>query len=189
MGDWNSVFGNTGFDTNSVEPSASYDAIPAGWYTAQIDSAEICKTKAGTGQYLKMKFTVLGGDFGNRVVFENINLSNPNATAVEIGMRALAGLGQACGLMAIGDTTDLLSKMCQIRVKIEAAKGEHEASNSVSAYKPVDGADTGKAGGASAAAQAKQTPIAEPKPLAAQDAQAAQQTTVVDAPKKMPWEK
>ena len=46
------------FDAESI-PIPSYEPIPAGWYAAEIDKAEVRDTKAGTGKYLKLELVIL----------------------------------------------------------------------------------------------------------------------------------
>ena len=40
------------FNANEVEPSSSFDAIPAGKYQAVITDSEFRPNRAGTGEYL-----------------------------------------------------------------------------------------------------------------------------------------
>ena len=72
------------FDANTVEPTSSFEAIPAGKYLAAIVASERKPTKAGTGNYLELTFQVLEGEYKNRHLWARLNLENPNATAVEI---------------------------------------------------------------------------------------------------------
>ncbi len=139
MGNISNIYGGAAFDPNSVEPATGFDPLPAGWYQVEIENAEIKETKAKTGKFLHLELCVVGENYNGRKLFPNINLMNPNAKAVEIGMRELAAVGQACGLNAIADTNDLLGKMIEARVKVVSAdkSGNGEPDNVVTAYRPI----------------------------------------------------
>lgn len=122
------------FDAESI-PIPSYEPIPPGWYAAEIDKAEVRDTKAGTGKYLKLELVVLDEAHEGRRVFTQINLSNPNQQAVEIGQRQLANLAHACGITALRDSAELLQRFVQIRLKIKEEKG-YDPQNEVTGYKP-----------------------------------------------------
>ena len=48
IGDWNML------EENTFEP------IPAGWYEVSISSAQLKQTAAGTGEYIALRYNVLG---------------------------------------------------------------------------------------------------------------------------------
>jgi hypothetical protein len=141
------------FDTNSVEPAAGFEALPAGWYPVQISNAEIMDTRSGTGKYLKLELEVIGDHHAGRRVFARMNIVNPNPQAVQIAMRELAAVGQALNLAAITDTAELIGGQLQVKLVIKAEAGQ-EPQNEVKGYKPLG--ET-----ASPAAQApRQAPVA-----------------------------
>lgn len=152
------------FDANTIEPSEAYDLIPAGWYKAIIVESEQISTKAGTGSYLKLRFDIIDGNQSGRVVFDNLNLDNPNQTAVEIAYKALSSICRAVGVMTPSASNELHDIPLMIKVGIQPAKGEYEASNNVKGYKAVDGGDN--------------------KPLAKEDKSPAKNESY-----KKPWEK
>lgn len=154
------------FDAGSV-PVPSYEPIPPGWYAAEIDKAEVRDTKAGTGKYLKLELVILDEAHEGRRVFTQINLSNPNAQAVEIGQRELAALAMACGVPALRDSAELLQKQIGIKVKIKTEAGR-DPDNVVSGYRPLT----------DAAPAAAKPAAAKPKPAAASNASG-----------KRPWER
>ena len=154
------------FDAKSI-PIPSYEPIPPGWYAAEIDKAEVRDTKAGTGKYLKLEMVILDEAHEGRRVFTQINLSNPNQQAVEIGQRELAALAMACGVPALRDSAELLQKQIGIKVKIKTEAGR-DPDNVVSGYRPLTDA-----------APAAPKPVqAKPKPAAAPSASG-----------KRPWER
>ena len=52
-----------------VTEQRSFDPVPAGWYTAAIAGAELKTTKAGTGNYIAVRFDITGPEHQGRVVF------------------------------------------------------------------------------------------------------------------------
>jgi hypothetical protein len=173
-----------GFDTSSVEPAEAFDIIPAGWYPAQIEAAEVKATKNGKGSFLALELSILGDKCANRKLWPKINLQNANPKCVEIGMRELAALGVACGLATIGDSKELLGKVVQAKVVVKAEEKDasgrvlFEAQNDVATYKPLDGA--------APTAPAPQTAAEKPVPTAPKTAPA----TAAPATKgKRPWDR
>jgi len=181
IGDIAEVLGGE-FDTSQEDAATGFEALKAGWYPVQIEAAEIKDTKAKTGKYLKVEMTVLESEKGyaGRKLFPNINLINPNETAVEIGQRELAALGQACGLASLQATEELVGKIIQVRVKVRKGNDEYEADNEVTAYKAVSpGQEVPTAAAPTAAPTTKAAPT--PAPTA--------KTTKAAAPAKRPWER
>lgn len=124
-GDLAQIFGG-GFDSNSVEPQGDFEVMPPGKYPVLIEAAEVKQTKAGTGVYLKLTFSVLDGKYKNCKLFENINIQNPNQQCVEIGLRTLAALGLAISVANISDTSQLLNKTCLASVKVAKDQAGNE---------------------------------------------------------------
>ena len=77
------------FDASTIEPSSSYDPIPAGWYQAIISNSEMKPTRDGYGEYLSLTLQVIEGQYANRLVFARLNLKNANDKAVDIAKKAI----------------------------------------------------------------------------------------------------
>ena len=137
MGNLAHFFGGKAFDTDRDDAATGFDPLPPGWYPVTVDAAEIKANKAGNGKGVKVELTIVGDKFANRKLFPWINIENPNQTCVDIGFKELAALGLACGFLQINDTSELVGKAIQVRVKIEPAKGDYEACNRVTAYKSL----------------------------------------------------
>lgn len=137
--------------TDREDAATGFEALPPGWYSVLIEAAEVRDNKAGTGKYLWLELTVVGESYANRKLFARITLVNPNEKAVEIGMRELAALGQACELAAISDTSELIDKVIDVRVKIGKPRDGYDADNEITAYAPHGT----KSGGGEAAPAAK----------------------------------
>ena len=129
------------FNAEEVEPSSSYDPIPAGWYQAIISNSEMKATRDGYGEYLSLTLQIIEGQYENRLVFARLNLKNANDKAVDIARKDLAALCRAVGVMSPQSSEELHDIPLMIKVKIRAAKGEYEASNDICGYKAVEGQD------------------------------------------------
>jgi hypothetical protein len=130
-------------NVNSLpESDRSYDPVPPGWYAARIHSAEVKDTKAGNGQYIKIRYDIVGPSHQGRVVFGNLNIRNPNAKAEQIGRQQLGELMRAIGLAEIQDTDQLIGGACEIKLDVQAAEGEYAARNEVRGWKHQGGGTT-----------------------------------------------
>jgi len=123
------------FNSNEV-PADDFDTIPAGVYSAQIIQSEMKDTKAGTGQYLEMRIQVLDEPFTGRLVFERLNLINPNPTAVKIANRTLADICNAIDVDSFEDTEELHGIEFKIKLIVEEPPEgtDYSAQNKVKKY-------------------------------------------------------
>ena len=134
------AFLDTPFDVNELPQSDSnYDLIPAGWYNATITKAEIKSTKAGTGQYIAIRYDITGPSHQGRVCFGNLNIKNTNTVAEEIGRKQLGEVMRAIGLARVTDTDQLIGGSLQIKIAIKEADGQYEASNEIKGFKAING--------------------------------------------------
>lgn len=117
----------------------SFEPIPAGWYDVSITSAEVRDTKAGTGKYIAVRYDVTGPTHQGRIIWQNLNIQNPNPQAEEIGRRQLGDVMRAIGLATLSDTDQLIGNSLQVNVKIRPAANGYEASNDVSAARSAGG--------------------------------------------------
>ena len=95
-----------------------FTPLPAGWYLVTIHSAEVRQTKAGNGQYIKLRYDIVGGEHGGRVVFGNLNTRNSSEKAQEIGRQQLGELMRAIGLPTIQDTDQLVGGTLEIKLSV-----------------------------------------------------------------------
>jgi hypothetical protein len=113
------------FNASEVKPAGTgYEPLPAGKYTAVIDSSEMKQNKAGTGSYLELKLQVVDGDYKGRTVFDRLNLSNPSQQTVEIAQSTLSAICHAVGVMSPGDSTELHNLPMTITVKCREWDGK-----------------------------------------------------------------
>lgn len=113
--------------------------IPDGWYAVTVSEADVKKTKAGTGSYIKMRLDVTGPSHQGRVLFANINLRNPNPKAEEIGAQQLGELMRAVGLPRLEDTDQLIGRHVSVKVVTKESE-QYGSQNEIKAYKSAGGA-------------------------------------------------
>jgi len=99
-----------------------FSPVPDGWYDVTITESDVKKTNAGTGTYIKIRYDITGPTHAGRVVFGNINNSNPNPEAERIGNQQLGELMRAIGLPRLEDTDQLIGK--RLSVKLVTKKSE-----------------------------------------------------------------
>lgn len=150
-----------GFDATTVEPGGSFDPIPAGEYDAIIADSELKKTTKGDGEYLKLKLQVLNGQFQNRIVFDNLNIRNPNEKAQQIARGNLSAICRAVGVLTPKDSSELHNKPLKIKLAIEKDE-KYGDKNIVKAYKPRNGNGNGST--VPAASSPSPAPQANAKP-------------------------
>jgi len=149
------------FDVNElpVGNAGNFEPLPVGWYTCTISQAELKDTKAGNGQYIKLRYDITGPSHQGRVVFGNLNIKNANPKAEEIGRQQLGEIMRAIGLAKVADTDQLIGGHISIKLDIKQ-DAQYGASNEVRGFKSVSGsvAPAATAAPASAPAAAKAAP-------------------------------
>jgi hypothetical protein len=120
-------------DEMPVSTNTGFEPIPAGWYEATIASADLKTTKAGTGQYIAVRYDITGPAHQGRVVFGNLNIRNPNPKAEEIGRQQLGELMRAIGLVKVSDTDELIGASIKIKVAIRTQEG-YDPTNDVKGF-------------------------------------------------------
>jgi hypothetical protein len=143
------------FDLNDEQyaDEGGFDSLPAGWYMAKITQADLTKTKAGTGQYIKMRFDITGPTHEGRVVFANININNPNPTAEKIGRGQLRQMRDAMGMGELKDTDQLVGGDLQIKLSVINDE-KYGDGNELKGFKPIGGGSTAPRPAAQASAPA-----------------------------------
>ena len=124
------------FNAKDSDKMGGFEPVPAGWYIAEVAKSEYKATAAKTGHYLTCQIKILEPEeHKGRVVFNLLNLDNPNQTAVEIAQKELASMCEACGLDELEDSTELHGIPMGIRLAIEPADANWPAKNKIKAYK------------------------------------------------------
>lgn len=99
-------------------------------------------TKAGTGKYLKVDITIVGGKYDKRHVFDNINTENPNPVASNIGhgaVKAILECSRGASLQnmqaySLNSYGELNGAEIVFKVGMEPAKGAYSSKNVVAVY-------------------------------------------------------
>jgi hypothetical protein len=131
----------------------NFEPLPAGWYTTTIGGAEIKATKAGSGEYIAIRYDITGPTHQGRVVFGNLNIKNANPAAEAIAYQQMGELMRAIGLARVDDTDQFVGG--QLQVKLDIRKSEQYGdSNDVKAFKSLSGGAMPMAAAPKAAAKA-----------------------------------
>ena len=129
------------FDASGVAPSQPQEIIPIGWYTVTITETEIKETSKKSGSFLALTYTIVDGDYKGRKVFNNLNIINANAQAVEIAQRDLSAICHATGVMVVDDTSKLHNIPFEIKVGMAKPTADYpEPANEVKGYRELGGA-------------------------------------------------
>ncbi|MGJ8686325.1 MAG: DUF669 domain-containing protein [Spongiibacteraceae bacterium] len=135
---------NQVFDATQVDPANSFDPVPNGEYAMAFTSSEIKDTKRGDGTYLQLTAEIIDGPYKGRLIWERINLSNPNSTAVEIGQKTLSAICHVLDVPRLQDSVELHNKPFIAKVIVKHSDG-YEPSNEIKGYKDAGGNQPGGA--------------------------------------------
>ena len=131
-----------GFDATKIEKSNGFEPLPVGDYTCCISASEEKPTAAGNGHYLQLNIEVLDGEHKGRLLFERLNLDNPNATVVEIAKETLAYICEAVGILQPPNAMVLHGKPMTCSVGVEKRKDNGELTNRIKGYSPLSSTTT-----------------------------------------------
>lgn len=120
--------------SNNREGLTDFSAIPAGKYISQIIKSEFKATKAKTGHYLALQLKIVEGDHKGKLLFEILNLDNPNPVAVEIANKTLNSICQACEKSGVEDSEELHGIPMELTVVLVPATAQRPASNDIKFY-------------------------------------------------------
>src|SRR5687768_5174178 len=111
-----------GLVDESAAPAAPRGVIPVGKYNAAIVESTVDDNSSKNGKVLKLTWQVIEGSYAGSQVWQNINLTNPNAKAQEIGQRELAAIREATGRTHVKASEELHNIPCVLHVKIRPAE-------------------------------------------------------------------
>lgn len=134
------AFLNETFNVNDLpqDTGSDFSPIPVGDYHVKVVQSDLTNTKAGTGQYIKLRLDVMGPSHQGRVLFTNINIRNPNPKAEEIGRQQLGSILRAIGLASLTDTDQLVGGELSVKVIIKQDE-QYGAQNEIKGFKSVSG--------------------------------------------------
>lgn len=126
------------FNAAEVDPASTFQPVPPGEYAVMITDSEMKGTKDGKGEYLKLTFKIIQGEFENRFIWANLNLINQSSQAQEIAERELSAICHAIDVMVPEDSQELHGIPMCAKVKVTPAKGQYAASNTIGGFKSIE---------------------------------------------------
>jgi hypothetical protein len=127
------------FNVDDEEGTPPLTLLPPGKYAAEIVDAYVAPTKNGRGQMVHLRWTIVEGDYENRVIFQAIIIQHADsADAQKFGRQKFRDVCFSCGITGpVTDLEVLKYKKCHIRLGIEKDKqGEYPDKNKVSKVDP-----------------------------------------------------
>jgi len=119
---------------NNNEGMNDYSAIPVGDYAGMIVKSQMKKTKAGDGSYLDLQIRIIDGKYKGRILFDKLNLDNPNPVAVQIANKTMNSICQACEKVAVEDSEELHGIPMSLKVGKTKATAAYPESNKITLY-------------------------------------------------------
>lgn len=114
--------------------------IDAGWYLMDIVKSEVKTTKDKKGKYIALSLKV-DPDEPNAgfTIYDNLNIVNPNETAVKIARATLKSICTAVGHDGeLEETEDLHNITMAVKVSVKEESAQWPAKNEVKAYRSAD---------------------------------------------------
>jgi len=124
-----------GFDANEVDPAEVFNPIPTGEYPAAIVESEMKPVKSGNGNYMKLTFQIIEGEFKGRKLWDQLCLQHTNAVTVEIAQRKLSAICHAVGVMKPRDSVELHNLPLMVKVACKKREDTGEIGNEIKGYK------------------------------------------------------
>ena len=135
-----------GFNAEEVEPKTDFEVLPAGDYIGIAINSAFEDTKNKDGEFLKIEFEIVEGEYRGRRLFDRLNLKNKNETAVKIAQATLSSICRAIGVLRPKDSSELHNKTLRLKVEVEERKDKPGSfSNRIKNYESVTSASTGHA--------------------------------------------
>ena len=130
------------FDAKNSEKQTEFEPIPAQWVIGEAVKSEYKANSSKTGHYLTFQMKVIAPEkHKGRVVFNLMNLDNPNQTAVEIANKEFASMCEACGLDEVEDSTELHGIPFGMRLGVKPGDANWPPKNVIKAYKSAEEAE------------------------------------------------
>lgn len=114
------------FFNAAEEKEVSFAPIPKGVYKLTCVNVELGPNKSGTGDLLKVEFSVDGQ--GERKIFSNFNVKHSNKQAQDIGRGQLKDLCEKGGRPTLNQPTDLIGLQVAGEVVHKEYNGETYAN-------------------------------------------------------------
>lgn len=126
---------------NIKADDGNFAPIPVGDYTLQVNATELKQTRDGSGQFIKVEFSVVAPSHQGRKLFTNFNIYNRNPEAERIGRSQFKAFNDACGIPPVQDTDELCGHVVLAHVTIEKDKtGRYDDQNRLSKFRRAESA-------------------------------------------------
>lgn len=109
---------NLNFNAATVAPASANIVVPAGWYNVIIEHSEVVPTASGTGTILKLRYSIVDGEFKGRKIFGQLNIVNPSPMAQEIAQKQLSAICHAVNVIQCNDSQQLHNIPFKVKLKI-----------------------------------------------------------------------
>jgi len=127
------------FDLTGVTADErNFEPLPDGNYVVVAQEAQVKETKARTGKYIGLKFSISEpSEYSKRFLFANLNVQNANPKAQEIGLKQLRGLMDAVGIKGdkLTDVNQLVGIPLSVYVNSKERDGKME--NKICSFDPL----------------------------------------------------
>jgi Protein of unknown function (DUF669) len=126
------------FDVENEEGTPPLTLLPPGKYAAEVVGAYVAPTKNGRGQMVHLRWTIVEGDFENRLIFQSCIIQHDSQDGQKFGRQKFRDVCFSCGITGpVTDLEVLKYKKCHVRVGIEKDKtGEYPDKNKVTRVDP-----------------------------------------------------
>lgn len=123
------------WDQSEDAASTGFEVLPKGRYLTRIEGSEKTDTKNKDGYYFAFEFVITRGDFKNRKLWCNLNVSNPSEAAQRIGREQFKALCVAAKKPdGVKKTEELHGKYVVCFVDIEPASGGYREKNRINGF-------------------------------------------------------
>lgn len=126
------------YNSEDYQEMGKWELIPEGVYRAIIAESSLEKTQAGDGEFLKITWQILDGDFEDAKIIERLNLKNKNEKAVAIAGRIMKSICIAIGNLHPKDSSELHDVPIMITVAISENKKYGTNENKIKKYEPIE---------------------------------------------------
>jgi hypothetical protein len=120
------------FDAESVDGDFGYSALPAGNYSATLESSESKRGKSGDSEYIQFTWVITDGSYSGRKVWDIVMRKHSNPTVVQIGNRKLKALVDLFGPAL--DTSEWHDRELILKVTQRVDKSSGEIQNQIAGY-------------------------------------------------------
>ena len=112
------------------EKERNFDPVPVGEYACVVTKCKLGENSKKNGSVISMEYQIIDGEFENRLVWDYLNVLNPNPKAQEIGNRRVRDLSKAMGKDLL-DTDDFINEIVTLSLGISPETEKYKASNTV----------------------------------------------------------